>query len=172
MALKIEDKKKVVVELSCYAHLSSSAIVANCNSLSVNQVNVLRRKMHELGMYLKVVRNTLLKTALVDTKFCSMRKILSGSVTIIFSPNDPVVLSKAINKFAVENENFKIKHFSMLGKVYDASKVKELSFFPSLGDSLILLCNALNNITAIFLHTLNEIPMRSVRVLSILSCRK
>jgi large subunit ribosomal protein L10 len=172
MALKIEDKKKVVVELACYAHLSSSAIVASCNSLSVNQVNVLRKKMHTLGMYLKVVRNTLLKTAIVDTKFCSMRKILCGSLTIIFSPSDPIVLSKAVNEFTMENENFKIKHFSMLGKVYDASKVKELSLFPSLKDSLILFRNTLISISAIFLHTLNEIPMQSIRVLSILSCKK
>jgi large subunit ribosomal protein L10 len=169
MSLKIKDKKQVVVELACYAHLSSSAVVASCNGLSVNQVRVLRKKMHFLGAYLKVVRNTLLKIAIVDTKFGSMRKFLHGSLTIIFSPVDPIVLAKAVNEFMIKHDKFKVKNFSMFGRTYGVNKIQQLSLYPSLEGSIILLCNILLAVISTVVRTLNEIPARSIRILSIIA---
>jgi large subunit ribosomal protein L10 len=117
-------------------------------------------------MYLKVVRNTLLKIAIIDTKFSSVRKDLYGSLTIIFSPIDPSLLSQIVSDFMIQNNKFKVKHFSVFGRPSEVNKIEHFSFFPSLEDSIMLLCNALIETTAVFVRILNEIPVQSVRIFS------
>ena len=59
MALKLEDKKTLVKEVNVVAGESLSAIAAEYRGLSVTEMTELRREAREAGVYLRVVKNTL-----------------------------------------------------------------------------------------------------------------
>ena len=64
MALKLEDKKTFVKEISEVARKSISAIAAEYRGLSVAEMTTLRREARNVGVYLRVVKNTLARRAL------------------------------------------------------------------------------------------------------------
>ena len=64
MALSIEQKQKLVEEVSSEAKVALSAAAAEYRGLSVDQLTKLRSNAKDLNVYLKVVKNTLAKRAI------------------------------------------------------------------------------------------------------------
>ena len=60
MPLNIEQKKEVVRELNLFATESVSGAIAEYSGLSVSDLSHLRNKARESGVYLRVVKNTLI----------------------------------------------------------------------------------------------------------------
>ncbi len=84
---------------------SSFFYLADSSALSVAQINVLRRKLHEQGMNLTVVKNTLARKALEaastdSTNFDGLYDSLHGPTAIIFTEvaNSPAKIIKAFRK--------------------------------------------------------------------------
>jgi large subunit ribosomal protein L10 len=67
MALLIEGKKQIVAEVTEVASKAFSAVVADYQGLTVEQLTALRVEARKLGVATRVVRNTLAKRALQDT---------------------------------------------------------------------------------------------------------
>lgn len=63
MAIKLEDKKAIVAEVNEAAKAALSAVVADARGVTVGAMTGLRKEAREAGVYVKVVRNTLLKRA-------------------------------------------------------------------------------------------------------------
>lgn len=60
MALRLEDKKAVVAEVAAVAAKAHSAIAAEYRGLTVASLTELRKTARDSGVYLRVVKNTLL----------------------------------------------------------------------------------------------------------------
>lgn len=69
MAIKLEDKKAIVAEVNEAAKAALSAVVADARGVTVGAMTGLRKEAREAGVYVKVVRNTLLKRAVEGTQF-------------------------------------------------------------------------------------------------------
>ena len=69
MALKLEDKKVIVAEVNEAAGNALSAVIADYRGMEVGDLTVLREKARAGKVYLRVVRNTLAKRAVVGTSF-------------------------------------------------------------------------------------------------------
>ena len=89
MALKLEDKKKLVKEVNVVAGESLSAVAAEYRGLSVAEMTGLRREAREAGVYLRVVKNTLARRAVEGTEFECMQETLKGPILLAFSKEDP-----------------------------------------------------------------------------------
>ena len=63
MAIKLEDKKAIVAEVNEAAKAALSAVVADARGVTVSAMTGLRKEAREAGVYVRVVRNTLLKRA-------------------------------------------------------------------------------------------------------------
>ena len=63
MALLIESKKQIVVEVAEIASTAFAAVVADYQGLTVEQLTALRVEARKLGVATRVVRNTLAKRA-------------------------------------------------------------------------------------------------------------
>ncbi|MBU1926285.1 MAG: 50S ribosomal protein L10, partial [Gammaproteobacteria bacterium] len=61
MALNLEQKKAIVSDVAEIASNAVSALAADYSGLTVGEMNLLRSKAREDGVYLRVVRNTLAK---------------------------------------------------------------------------------------------------------------
>jgi len=121
------------------------AIVTEYRGLSVAQMTRLRREVREASGEYQVIKNTLVRRALQDTAFRDLERLLEGPNGWVFAYDDPVVLSKALIKFADDNNSLAIKGGVFEGEFMDTAGVKVLSQMPSkpeLQAKLLALINA------------------------------
>ena len=79
MPLNLEDKKALVAEVSEIAAKAQSVVAAEYRGITVTQMTELRAKARGQGVYMRVVKNTLARKALVGTSFEVDRTEAEGS---------------------------------------------------------------------------------------------
>ena len=89
MAIRLEDKQQIVSEVNQAASSALSAVLADYRGVSVEDMTALRKNARENKVYLRVVRNTLLKRAVADTEFECIQEVLVGPTILAFSQEDP-----------------------------------------------------------------------------------
>ena len=87
MPASINEKKIAVDKLHEIANKASSALVANYHGTSVSELTKLRENARDSSVHIKVIRNTLAKRALKDTKFSCFDELLVGPSILVFSIN-------------------------------------------------------------------------------------
>lgn len=78
MGLNLEDKKAVVAEVSAELANAQAVVVAEYRGLEVGQITALRAKARESGVYLRVLKNTLVRRAVVGTPFEGLSDSMVG----------------------------------------------------------------------------------------------
>ena len=66
MSLNLDQKKQVVEDVSAVVKDAQATVVAEYRGLTVEQMKTLRREAYDNNVYLKVVKNTLLRRAVQD----------------------------------------------------------------------------------------------------------
>ena len=165
MSLNLDDKKTVVAEVSAEVANSQSIIVAEYRGLGVVDLTALRANARKSGVYLRVVKNTLVRRAIAGTPFEGLSAKLTGPLIYGIS-KDPVAAAKLLNDFAKGNEKLTIKIGAMPNYVMDASGVKALATMPSREELLSKLLGTMQAPIAQFVRTLNEVPTKFVRGLA------
>ena len=125
----------------------------------------LRVKARNSGVYLKVLKNKLVKRAIEDTPFSSLSEDMVGPLVFGIS-DDPVAAAKVLNDFAKENDLFVIKSGAMPNERLDADAIKALASLPSREELLAKLLGTMQAPIATFVRTLNEVPTKFVRGLA------
>ena len=69
MGLNLNDKKAVVAEVSAQVANAQTIVIAEYRGIEVTDLTVLRRKARESGVYLRVLKNTLVRRAVAGTEF-------------------------------------------------------------------------------------------------------
>lgn len=130
MSLNLEDKKAVVAEVAEQIAQAQTVVVAEYNGIEVPDMTVLRSKAREAGVYLRVVKNTLVRRAVADTQFAPLAEKMTGPLIYSISA-DPVAAAKVLNDFAKGNDKLVLKAGSYAGKVLDKAGVQALASIPS-----------------------------------------
>ena len=91
MALGFEDKKAIVAEVSEAAKGALSAVAADSRGVTVAKMTALRKSAREAGVYMRVVRNTLLTRAVEGSDFECMKDVFVGPTLIAFSNEHPEI---------------------------------------------------------------------------------
>ena len=99
MALNISEKKDVVKEVSEIASSAQAAVAAEYRGLTVQELSELRSNARNLGVYVKVIKNSLAKIAIKDTNFECMDPSLKGPLIFAFSKEDLGSAAKLVNDF-------------------------------------------------------------------------
>lgn len=130
MGLNLNDKQAVVAEVSEQLGKAQTVVVAEYSGIPVGQLTALRSKAREAGVYLRVLKNTLVRRAVVDTPFAPLADQMSGPLIYSLS-SDPVAAAKVLNDFAKTNDKLVLKAGCYAGKVLDKDGVKALASIPS-----------------------------------------
>lgn len=130
MSLNLDDKKAVVAEVSAQVANAETIVVAEYRGVAVSDLTVLRKKARESGVYLRVLKNTLVRRAVADTPFAGLAEHMVGPLIYSISA-DPVAAAKVLNDFAKTNDKLILKAGSYGGKVMNEAGVKELASIPS-----------------------------------------
>ena len=131
MAIKLEDKKAIVAEVNEAAKAGLSAVVADARGVTVGAMTGLRKEAREAGVYVKVVRNTLLKRAVEGTQFDVLNDVFKGPTLIAFSNEHPGAAARLFKEFAKGQDKFEIKAAAFEGKFLAANQIDVLASLPT-----------------------------------------
>ena len=165
MSLNRQEKAIVIEEVTTQVAKAQSIVVAEYRGLDVASVTVLRKKARESGVYLRVLKNSLARRAVVGTPFEALSSKLTGPLIYGISA-DPVNAAKVLAAFAKDNEKLVIKAGALPNSVLDVNGVKALATMPSREELLSKLLGTMQAPIAQFVRTLNEVPTKFVRGLA------
>lgn len=130
MGLNLNDKKAIVAEVSAEVVKAQTLVVAEYRGIEVGNLTALRKKAREGGVYLRVLKNTLVRRAVVDTSFAGLADQMVGPLIYAFSA-DAVAAAKVLQDFAKSNDKLVLKAGCYSGKVLDKAGVQALASIPS-----------------------------------------
>ncbi len=160
-----QDKQRVVEELHNAWSESTAGVVTHYRGLSVSQMGDLRRALHQAGVSIQVVKNTLARRAAEGTDFKAAEELFTGPVAIAYG-KDPVAMAKAISEFAKKNDALTVCGGVLDGKMVDVSGVKALASLPSREVLLAKMLGSMQSPVSGFVRTLAEVPASFVRTLA------
>ena len=165
MSLNRQEKAVVIEEVSAEVAKAQSIVIAEYRGLDVASATVLRKKARESGVYLRVLKNTLVRRSLTGTSFDGISSQLVGPLMYAIS-EDPVAAAKVVADFAKTNDKLVIMGGALPNSVLNADGVKALATMPSREELLAKLLGTMQAPIATFVRTLNEVPTKFVRGLA------
>ena len=130
MGLNLNDKKAVVAEVSAQVATAQTIAIAEYRGIEVGDLTVLRKKARESGVYLRVLKNTLVRRAVAGTQFAGLADQMVGPLIYSIS-DDAVAAAKVLNDFAKTNDKLVLKAGCYAGNVLDKAGVQALASIPS-----------------------------------------
>jgi large subunit ribosomal protein L10 len=159
------EKAETVAAIHQRLKSAKMAIVTEYRGLTVAQMTRLRREIRDASGEYQVIKNTLVLRALKDTAFSDLEKLLEGPNGWVFAYDDPVLLSKALIKFADDNDKLAIKGGVFEGRFMDTAGVKVLSQMPSKPELQAKLLAMINAPATQLARLIQEPGARVVRLL-------
>jgi large subunit ribosomal protein L10 len=169
------EKVKQVEEIKEKLDKSVAFLLTNYQGLTVEEINLLRRKMKKENMELKVVKNTLLRRALSEKSpdiLNDFNDFLVGPTALAFSYEDPIKLAKLLVDFSKENEALKIKAGFLEGRKVTFEEVKMFATLPSREELLSKLLGILQAPIQNLVFILNSPTRGLVNILSEIKKKK
>lgn len=156
MGLNLNDKKAVVAEVSAQVANAQTIAIAEYRGIEVGDLTVLRRKARESGVYLRVLKNTLVRRAVADTAFAGLADHMVGPLIYSVSA-DPVAAAKVLSDFAKTNDKLVLKAGSYAGTVLDKAGLQALASVPSREELLSKLLYVMQAPVAGFVRALDAL---------------
>lgn len=172
MTLNLAAKKAVVEEVTSVASKAISAVVADYRGLTVNQMTHLRSEARKSNVYLRVVRNTLMKRAFKNTEFECLNDALVGPVFIALSTEAPSDAARLLKNFVKTFEKLEVKALSVGGKVYDANQIDAVASLPTRDEAIAKLMYVMKAPVEKFVRTLAEPHAKLVRTIAAIKDKK
>lgn len=166
MALKIGEKKVVVQEIAKIASTAQSAVAAEYRGLTVQQLSSLRSNARELGVYVKVIKNNLVKIAIKDTSLECMDSSLKGPLIFAFSKDELGAAAKLVNDFKKDNDLLKPVAMAVNGELIDVEKLSQIAALPNRDQAISMLMAVMKLPIEKFVRTLSAPNVKLVQTLS------
>ena len=136
MALNLQDKQAIVAEVSEVAKGALSAVVADSRGVTVGKMTELRKAGREAGVYIRVVRNTLIRRAVEGTSYDVLKDVFVGPTLIAFSNEHPGAGARLFKEFAKANAKFEVKAAAFEGEPIPAAQIDRLATLPTYDEAI------------------------------------
>ena len=163
MAIRLNEKQQIVAEVNEAAKSALSAVIADYHGTAVEEMTALRKTARENNVYLRVVRNTLLKRAVEGTEYECLSEALVGPTILAFSQDDPGAAARVLKDFAKENEEFEVKALAVSGNLLPASQIDALAKLPTYDQAISMLMSVMLAPVTKLARTINEVPSKVTR---------
>ena len=157
MAIKLEDKKAIVAEVNEAAQGALSAVVADARGVTVGAMTGLRKEARAAGVYVRVVRNTLLRRAVEGTSFDVLNDTFKGPTLIAFSQEHPGAAARIFKDFAKGQDKCEIKAAAVEGTLLPANQIDVLASLPTYDEAVSQLMSVIQGATSKLARTLAAI---------------
>ena len=154
MAISLEDKKAIVAEVNEAAQAALSAVVVDARGVKVSAMTGLRKEAREAGVYVRVVRNTLLRRAVAGTQYEILNDVFTGPTLIAFSNDHPGAAARIFKEFAKGQDKFEIKAAAFEGNLIAANQIDALATLPTFDEAVSQLMSVIQGATSKLARTL------------------
>ncbi len=172
MALKLEDKKAIVLEVHEKAKDAGFAAVADYRGLTVEQMSLLRSKARAAGAYLRIVRNTLARRAVQDTAFACLQEVLVGPMILLLTSGDAGEAARVFRDFVKEHKRLEVKALSFGQVLLTVQDLEAVANLPNRDQAIAMLMAVLKAPVVQLARTLAEPYASFARVLSAVAEKK
>jgi large subunit ribosomal protein L10 len=126
-----QEKTAVIEQLQAELKEADGVFLADFTGLDVASMTKLRRKCHENGVSLHVVKNTLAVKASRANQLDGLVPHLKGATAVAVIKGDPSAPARILRDFQKENEKLKLKAGVVEGQVLSGAEVTALANLPS-----------------------------------------
>ncbi len=172
MALRLEQKKTIIDEVTQYASHALSMVAADYRGLTSADMTQLRADARKVGVKLKIVRNTLARRALHGTSYECMAETLVGPVLLAFADKEPGATARLLRDFAKTNDKLEIKSLSLGGKLLGKEHINVVASLPTKDEAIAKLLAVMQAPIAKLVRTIAEPPAKLVRTLAAVRDKK
>jgi len=130
LSLNRSEKEAVVTDVSGLAAKAQTLVMAEYRGITVADMTRLRSTARSSGVSLSVLKNTLARRAVADSRFAVVSDQMTGPLIYGFS-EDAVAAAKVVAEFAKTNDKLVIRGGAYGGKALDADGVKQLASIPT-----------------------------------------
>lgn len=166
MALRLEQKQRIVEEVHGALGQAPAAVLADYRGLTVADMTDLRSKAREGGVHLRVLRNSLARRAVEGTEHQCLREAFVGPTLLALSQEAPGAAARLLKEFAAEHEALEVRALSVGGALLGADALERVAALPSRDEALSLLLAVMLAPVVKLARTLNEVPGKLVRTLA------
>ena len=142
------------------------------SGLTSNELNELRKSTREAGVFVKLVKNNMLKMALNESQFSSMSDSISGPQIIAVGKEDAGKFAKSIKDFIDQHENLKPSAINYQGKDLDVNELKKLASLPTYEEAISKLLSVMQAPIQKLMGTMNAVPSKLVRTIDAVKAAK
>lgn len=139
----IAKKETLVKELAEKLKNSKLILLANYRGINVSQDTELRREVRKSGGEYKIIKNNIIRRALEECGLKGLNEHLEGPTALITSDKDYLAPSKAIYKFAKDNEFYVLKAGVIEGELKTSEEILIIAQLPSREELLSKLAGVL-----------------------------
>ncbi len=126
-----EKKRAVVAELIDMLSRSTIAILTVPTGMTVAETTDMRRKLREVGVEFRVVKNTLARLASKQTGKEALDPLLAGPTGIVFGYGDQVAPAKALLDYGrAAKMDIRIKGGILDSRLLSGDEVRQLAQLP------------------------------------------
>ncbi|MDU4349967.1 MAG: 50S ribosomal protein L10, partial [Klebsiella michiganensis] len=100
------------------------------------------------GVYMRVVRNTLLRRVVEGTQFECLKDTFVGPTLIAYSMEHPGAAARLFKEFAKANAKFEVKAAAFEGELIPASQIDRLATLPTYEEAIARLMATMKEASA------------------------
>lgn len=162
MSKNLELKKETVEAIKQKFDAAQSVVVVDYMGITVEQVNELRAMFRQAGVEYCVLKNTLVRRALAESKIEGLNAALKGPSAFAFGMKDVISPAKVVSEFKAKSKIkcLDVKAGLMGSDVITAAMVEELAKTPSRNELLARMLGSLQSGIGGFVRVLDAIAKK------------
>lgn len=170
--MRTAEKQQVVADLTARLGDAKCLYLTDFTGLDVAAITELRRRLTGARVEYVVVKNTLARRALAETRYEGLTPHLSGPNAFALSRDDVVGAAKVLTEFARERDRPTIKAGAIEGQVVSLEEIRRIASLPPREQLLAQLVGAVRSPIAGLVYTLNGLLAKFVRTVDAVRMQK
>ncbi len=128
--MKRTDKESKVTELHKEFIQAKSAVLMDYQGMNVAELTEMRKKLREVSVEFRIIKNTLSKIATNDTSITGLNPFLRGTTAIAISKKDSIAGIKILDKMVKEYPKLRYKVAVIEGGLVDKVDIPKYVDLP------------------------------------------
>jgi large subunit ribosomal protein L10 len=152
--LNLDQKKAVVADVAAVAARAPVMVAAEYSGITVAEMTRLRREARQAQVYLRVVKNNLLRRAVAGTGFECAQEGLRGPLVVAFSGPEPNSAARIVREFRKATPKLEVRIVAVSGQLLAPGDLERVASLPTRDQALATLMGTMKAPIAKLVRTL------------------
>ena len=132
-------KQEIIDDLHAELQKATVVVAAEFNGLTANEMNILRAQARSSDVFVRVVKNTLVRRSLHGTPFSDLAGDLAGPLILLFSRDDIGSAPRLCRDYSEAHPVFTVRHVATRNQKLTADSIGRLADMPTQEQAIAML---------------------------------